>query len=157
MKRFILAFCLWFTLFFLAACLRHRAPSPEPGPAAVKGTGCATLTWEAPTANIDDSPLTDLAGYNVYYGQVSAGPEGRKKKQLPLGDRDLCCEAVGGEESETRTRCSYTLNGLGAGAYYFRVTAYNRQGRESDVSKEVIKGDTTKGTCSSGRAEGDRR
>jgi ABC-type glycerol-3-phosphate transport system substrate-binding protein len=28
----------------------------------------ATLTWDAPTTNVDGTPLTDLAGYKVYYG-----------------------------------------------------------------------------------------
>ena len=30
-----------------------------------------TLTWNAPTTNIDGSPLTDLAGYKVYHSQAS--------------------------------------------------------------------------------------
>jgi hypothetical protein len=29
------------------------------------------LTWTAPTTHADDIPLTDLAGYRVYYGQRS--------------------------------------------------------------------------------------
>jgi ABC-type glycerol-3-phosphate transport system substrate-binding protein len=31
-------------------------------------TNSATLTWDAPTTNVDGTPLTDLAGYKVYYG-----------------------------------------------------------------------------------------
>src|SRR5690606_35520854 len=35
------------------------------------GTGSATLTWTAPTERTDDSPLADLAGHKVYWGQES--------------------------------------------------------------------------------------
>ncbi len=28
----------------------------------------ATLTWDAPTTNVDGTPLTDLAVYKIYYG-----------------------------------------------------------------------------------------
>src|SRR5690606_32266329 len=34
---------------------------------AVAG-GAAELSWEAPTENEDGSPLTDLAGYKIYWG-----------------------------------------------------------------------------------------
>ena len=30
-----------------------------------------TLMWETPTTNVDGSPLTDLAGFKVYWGTVS--------------------------------------------------------------------------------------
>ena len=30
--------------------------------------GSATLSWTAPTQNDDGSPLTDLAGFKIYYG-----------------------------------------------------------------------------------------
>ena len=33
--------------------------------------GTATLSWDAPTTNADGTPLTDLAGYKVYYGTSS--------------------------------------------------------------------------------------
>src|SRR4029077_17389142 len=32
------------------------------------GTGAATLSWTAVSANTNGAPLTDLAGYKVYYG-----------------------------------------------------------------------------------------
>src|SRR3990167_6643637 len=37
-----------------------------------------TLMWEAPTSNIDGSPLTDLSGYKVYWGAVSGTYTGVK-------------------------------------------------------------------------------
>lgn len=35
------------------------------------GTNKITLSWTAPVANSDGTPLTDLAGYNVYYGTAT--------------------------------------------------------------------------------------
>ena len=35
-------------------------------------TGSVTLAWDAPTTNLDGTPLTALAGYKVYYGRTSA-------------------------------------------------------------------------------------
>src|ERR1700693_3523611 len=31
--------------------------------------GTATLTWTAPTTNVDGTPLTDLTGYRIYFSQ----------------------------------------------------------------------------------------
>ena len=31
-------------------------------------TGSATLSWTPPTTNTDGSPLTNLAGYKIYWG-----------------------------------------------------------------------------------------
>ena len=33
--------------------------------------GQATLSWVAPSTNEDGTPLTDLAGYKIYYGTAS--------------------------------------------------------------------------------------
>ncbi|MDH3642435.1 MAG: hypothetical protein OES38_10090, partial [Gammaproteobacteria bacterium] len=38
---------------------------------AVNVNGVLSLTWVAPTENVDGSPLTDLAGYKIYYGDSS--------------------------------------------------------------------------------------
>ncbi|UCE70748.1 MAG: fibronectin type III domain-containing protein, partial [Nitrospiraceae bacterium] len=35
-------------------------------------TGSVTLSWDAPTTNLDGTPLTYLAGYKVYYVRTSA-------------------------------------------------------------------------------------
>ena len=43
--------------------------------ASATGTGTATLSWTAPTQNTDDSALTDLAGFRVYYGSSAFGVE----------------------------------------------------------------------------------
>ncbi len=42
--------------------------------------GTATLSWTPPTQNTDGSPLTDLAGYRVYWGTSSGNyPELRDR------------------------------------------------------------------------------
>jgi hypothetical protein len=41
-------------------------PTPPPTPVPVLGT--ATFTWGTPTTNTDGSPLTNLVGYRVLFG-----------------------------------------------------------------------------------------
>jgi hypothetical protein len=70
-----------------------------------------TLNWTPPTRNEDGSPLTDLAGFRVYYGQTRGAWE-----------RTLDVPAV---------VASIELEGLATGAWYFVVTSYNAAGIES--------------------------
>ena len=35
------------------------------------GTGSTTISWTPPTSITDNSPLTNLAGYRIYYGTSS--------------------------------------------------------------------------------------
>ena len=82
----------------------------------------AILSWDPPTTNADGTPLTDLAGYNIYYGTTS-GSYG-----LPV--------TVGNVITYTVT------NLLDTQAYYFAVTAYDTIGNESGYSNEVLKAAT---------------
>lgn len=84
---------------------------------AVNGT--VTLNWQAPTQNVDGTPLTDLAGYRIHYGTTS-----RSYTQSV---------AVG-----TSGATSHALQ-LPSGTYYFAMTALDAQGNESAYSNEVIK------------------
>jgi len=81
-------------------------------------SGNATLSWDAPTANADGTPLTDLAGYKIYYG-TSPG---------------VYSAIVDAGNSTT-----YVVKNLTRGTYYFTVTAYNTSGNESSFSGEVRK------------------
>jgi hypothetical protein len=75
------------------------------------------LSWNAPTTNADGTPLTDLAGYKVYYGQAS------KNYTFVVN--------VGNQST-------YTVTGLQDGqTYYFAVRAYDTSGNESTFSNEV--------------------
>lgn len=78
----------------------------------------ATLTWDAPTTNADGTPLTDLAGYKVYYGTTS----GNYTEVIDAGNVT-----------------TYKVENLSPGTYYFTVTAYDTSGNESDYSNEVSK------------------
>ncbi len=81
--------------------------------------GNATLTWDPPTTNADGSPLTDLAGYKLYYGTSS----GNYTNSIDVGNVT-----------------TYTVVNLTEGlTYFFVVSAYDTLGNESDYSNEVSK------------------
>src|SRR3972149_1414082 len=79
-----------------------------------------TLMWEAPTTNIDGSPLTDLSGYKVYWGAVSG---------TYTGVKDVL--------NVTTVNIAQTMAITPKGNYCFVVTAYDIAGNESDYSNEV--------------------
>jgi hypothetical protein len=85
---------------------------------AITTTGSAIVSWNAPTTNADGTPLTDLAGYKLYYGTSS----GNYTSMINVGN------------AATYT---YTINNLARGTYYFAVTAYDTQNNESSYSNEV--------------------
>jgi hypothetical protein len=96
---------------------------------AASQAGSVQLSWTAPTTNADGTPLTDLAGYMVYYGTAS-------QMYTTTVDVGLTTSAV--------------LSGLAEGTtYYFTATAYDTSANESARSKEVsylvpvASGDTT--------------
>jgi hypothetical protein len=82
---------------------------------AAPATGSATLSWNVPTQNTDGTPLTDLAGYHIYYG-TSAGA--------------WTSTIVVSTASET----SYVVSGLAPGTYYFAIVAFNTAGEDSPQS-----------------------
>lgn len=95
-----------------------------------------TLSWDAPTANIDGSNLTvtDLVGYKVYYGNNAGG------------------SMVFGNVITLSNVTTVTIPNLTLGTYCFAVTAYNAGGDESDYSNIVSKtvdnsGNITYETC----------
>jgi outer membrane lipoprotein-sorting protein len=82
-------------------------------------SGFATLSWDAPTTNADGTPLTDLAGYRIYYGTSS----GNYSQNINVGNVT-----------------TYTVDNLTEGAtYYFTATAYDAAGNESEYSNEDSK------------------
>ena len=77
--------------------------------------GTATLSWLPPTENTDGSMLTNLAGYNIYYGTEA------------------------GNYTETITVSNgiseYLVDNLPPGnTYYFVITAFDGDGNESEYS-----------------------
>jgi hypothetical protein len=75
------------------------------------------LSWNPPTSNADGTPLNDLAGYIMYYGQSSSN-----------------YSATVDVDNAT----TYTLAGLAGGQrYYFAVTAYDISQNKSAFSNET--------------------
>lgn len=87
-------------------------------------TGCGggysgnsvTLSWDAPATNADGTPLTDLAGYKIYYGPSS----GDYTRSIDVGNNR-----------------QVMIDGLSSGSWCFAITAYNASGSESAYSNEV--------------------
>jgi hypothetical protein len=75
------------------------------------------LRWSAPAFNADGTPLKDLAGYKIYYGNASRRYDG----SIDVGN-------------VTITVVSNLTDGL---TYYFSITAYDTSGNESGYSNEV--------------------
>ena len=89
------------------------------GNAAALLAADVTLSWDAPTTNEDGSPLTDLAGYKIYYSLSS----GNYTSHIDVGNVTTS-----------------QVNNLTDGAtYYLAVTAYDFSGNESAYSSEVSK------------------
>lgn len=80
-------------------------------------SGTVTVSWDAPTTNADGSPLTDLAGYQVYYGTTP----GSHSTMLKAG-----------------TAMQLVVAGLTDGqTYWFSSTALDTSENESVFSEEV--------------------
>ena len=77
-----------------------------------------TLMWEAPTLNEDGSPLTDLAGYRLFRGDVS----GTYPVSVDVGNITIYSWDVGEQEGNT---------------LFFNATAYDTSGNESVYNGEV--------------------
>jgi hypothetical protein len=92
-----------------------NTPTTTPSGTTVTAAGSATLTWVAPTENADGTPVTNLAGYTLYYGTNPS-------------DLTQSLTVSGGETTSTEVK------DLPAGTYYFAVAAYNAMGLESQQS-----------------------
>ncbi len=84
------------------------------------GFGSATLSWTPPTQNTDGSPLTDLAGYKIYYGTES----GNYQTSIQIDNPGIAI---------------YVVENLTPNTYYFVLTAFNSSGVESLFSNEASK------------------
>ena len=83
-------------------------------------TGSATLTWVSPTTNTDDTPLTNLAGFKVYWGTTL----GNYSSSTTIMNPGL-------------TR--YVVENLTPNTWYFAVKAVNSAGVESVFSNAASK------------------
>lgn len=82
--------------------------------------GSATLSWTPPTQNTDGTPLTDLAGFRIYWGTE----QGNYTESVTLDNPGLT---------------TYVVDNLAPGTWYFVSTALNSNGVESDYSNSAAK------------------
>jgi Fibronectin type III domain/Putative Ig domain len=94
-----------------------NAPSSTPPAPA---TGTASLSWTEPTENTNGAPLTDLAGYHIYYGTTS----GQWTSTITV---------------LVATQTSYVVSGLAPGTYYFAIVAFNTAGEDGPLSNVASK------------------
>ena len=84
------------------------------------GSGSVTISWEPPDANEDGSPLVDLAGYRLYYGES----ETELANVIDVDDAGMT---------------TYLVDNLSSGTWYFGATSVNAAGLESDLSNIEIR------------------
>jgi hypothetical protein len=83
-------------------------------------TGSAMLSWTPPTQNTDGTPLTNLAGYRVYWGPS----QGNYTNSTTISNPGLS---------------SYVVEQLTPATWYFALTAVNSSGAESSYSNVASK------------------
>ncbi len=87
---------------------------------AASAIGNATLSWTAPTHRTDSTPLTNLAGYKIYYGNSPT----HFPNIVNVGTPGLT---------------SYVIENLSEGTWYFAVAAVDSTGAESRLSTPASK------------------
>ncbi len=80
----------------------------------------ATLSWTAPTTNVDGTPLTNLAGYVIYYGNSASS----MTQSVQITDP---------------ATTSTVISGLTPGTWYFDIEAVNSANVESPASAMASK------------------
>ena len=109
-----------FTITVTAPAATGSTTGGSAGTTTGAGTGTATLTWLKPMQNADGTPLTDLAGFIVKYGNSLTALDQRIAVNDPAMTR-------------------YTVTNLGRGTWYFTVVSYTVGGVESSHSDVVSK------------------
>lgn len=84
------------------------------------GVGAATLAWEPPTEREDGTPLTNLAGYRLFYGQTSR----EYTEEIRIDNPGVT---------------SFVVDNLNSGEWYFAMTAFDTDGMESSLSEETTR------------------
>ncbi len=83
------------------------------------GPSSVTLSWIPPTENEDGTPLTNLAGYRIRYGDRS----GSYSKTISVTNPGLA---------------AYVIDGLLPETHYFVMSSVNSSGVESQYSNEHV-------------------
>ncbi len=83
-------------------------------------SGSATVSWQPPTTNTDGSPLTNLAGYKIYWGTTA----GAYPNSVAVNNPGVT---------------AYVVENLTPNTYYFAVKAFTSGGVESALSNSGSK------------------
>ncbi len=94
------------------------APTTTITDTANSGEKSVTLSWLAPTENIDGSALVNLSGYVIYYGRT----------------KDSMTNTI---EINTVGISTYVVDNLNTGTWYFAVAAVSNLGEKSSPSSPV--------------------
>lgn len=91
-------------------------------PASNTTTGAISLSWTAPVARTDGTPLglSEIAGYRVHYGKTA----GNYPNHINITNGSLQ---------------SATLTGIPVGTYYISMSTYDNSGLESSFSAPIVK------------------
>jgi len=93
-------------------------PPPDPPP---PGNGTATVSWIAPTEREDGTPLNNLAGFKVFYGQSQT----QLSEVVVLNNPGLATYVVDSLQEQS--------------TWYFAMSAFDGDGRESARSAVASK------------------
>jgi hypothetical protein len=85
---------------------------------AAAATASVTLSWTAPTDNTNGTALTNLAGFDIYYGTAANA----LTQKISIGSVGVL---------------NYVISDLTAGTWYFEVIAVNSAGTQSGPSSTV--------------------
>jgi hypothetical protein len=83
-------------------------------------TGSVTLSWLPPTTNTNGTPLTNLAGYKIYYGTNPYS----LNQSVQITNPGIA---------------SYVIGNLSPATWYFSLVSYNSENIKSPLSQVVSK------------------
>lgn len=134
-RRNMLAFAAG---FLVAVWAGLATAQPDPGNLIIEGQGTAALSWEAPTEREDGSPLTNLAGFVIFWGDESR--VGRCASDYPTAKDDASCYPASFDVMNPgATGESLVLELSETTTIYFAAIAYDSAGELSRYSNEASK------------------
>ena len=86
---------------------------------SVSALGEISISWVAPTENVDGTPLTDLTSYRIYYGTESRAYSSSI-------------------EITNASATSHSFNAA-SGDYFVTMTALDGEGNESAYANEIVR------------------
>ncbi len=112
-------------ILFALACLLSMANCSGGSSSSAPSPPSPPLVWDAPAAKTDGSPLTDLAGYRIYYGTVSG---------VYTGYID-----VPGNVTQYAIADLSSVVPVRGRTYFLAVTAFDSDDYESEASGETTR------------------